>query len=144
MKYIIALAFVFTAVFTVSAQTPIDDLQKQNLSFLEAQESEGYEFRSQIITEFDQANASQNVNISLSKDYNYLIVALGDSNIPAISLGIKPAKGASIDPFDLGDTSASQAYRLAPSKSGKFKITISANDLGATEKGFISFMVLRK
>lgn len=144
MKSLFSFVVVCTVVFNAFAQTPIDDLQKQNLNFLEQQESEGHEFRSQIITEFDQNNAEQNVNISLSKDFTYIIVALGDSNIPAINLGIKPSKGAVIKPFSLEGTKNGQAFQLNPSRSGKFKITIKANELGVNDKGFISFMVLRK
>ncbi len=144
MKSLFSFVVVCTVVFNAFAQTPIDDLQKQNLNFLEQQESEGYEFRSQIITEFDQNNAEQNVNISLSKDFTYIIVALGDSNIPTINLGIKPSKGAAIKPFSLEGTKNGQAFQLNPSRSGKFKITIKANELGVNDKGFISFMVLRK
>lgn len=144
MKSILSLALVFAVIGIASAQTPIDDLQKQNLRFLENQESQGYGFRSQIITEFDPAHASQNVNIKLSSEYTYVIVALGDSNIPKIDLTIKPAKGAAMKSVDLGTDLAGQAYQLTPSKSGRFKISIQATGLASNKPGFISFMVLRK
>ena len=129
MKPILAFAFSLILSASVFAQTPIDGLQKQNLNFLESQENEGYEFRSQIITEFDAAHASQNVNIKLSKGFNYIIVAIGDSNIPAIDLSIKPAKGAALESIDIGSDLAGQAYNVAPNKSGQFKISINAQYL---------------
>lgn len=144
MKSLYTFVLVFTLVFSAAAQTPIDGLQKQNLDFLEYQEDQGYEFRSQIITEFDRENAEQNVNINLSKDFSYIIVALGDSNIPAVNLDIKPANGAEMEPYNLKDPKKGRAIQLMPTKSGKFKITIGADDLGPNDRGFISFMVLRK
>lgn len=136
----------FTTLFSVIAfsQTPIDRLQKINLDYLESQEKEGFEFRSQIITEFDQAHASQNVNIKLSEDFTYVIVALGDSNVPGIELEIKPSKNAKMESLDLKEGIAGQSFLLTPSKSGRFKISINTNGLEASEKGFVSFMVLRK
>ena len=126
------------------AQTPIDELQKSNISYLESQESEGFEFRSQIITEFDQANASQNVNIQLSKDFTYLIIALGDSNIPEITLDVKPSKNVAMKSLTWDGSMAAQSFSVSPSKSGRFKISINAVGLDASERGFISFMILRK
>ena len=130
--------------FIAMAQTPIDGLQKQNLKYLESLESDGYEFRSQIITEFDQANASQNVNINLSKDYTYIVVALGDSNIPAIGLEIKPENKAAIKANALSQGMTGQSFQLVPEKSGRFKFSINVTGLNASKKGFVSFMVLRK
>ncbi|MEL7145896.1 MAG: hypothetical protein AAFO69_05980 [Bacteroidota bacterium] len=144
MKSVI-FSFVLTFVsLAAMAQTPIDGLQKQNITYLESLESKGYEFRSQIITEFDQANASQNVNINLSKDYTYVVVALGDSNIPGISLEIKPSSKAKIDQNDLNSGMTGQSYQLSPSKSGRFKFSIDVTGLSGGQKGFVSFMVLRK
>jgi len=144
MKSLLSFTFFITTVFVTLAQTPIDDLQKQNIDFLEIQESKGYEFRSQIITEFDPAHASQNVNIKLSTGFTYVIVALGDSNIPAIGLAIKPSTKSKIVPLEIGEELVGQSFLLTPSKSGNFKISINALNLKASEKGFISFMVLRK
>lgn len=151
--YLKNLAFMksvlFSSLFLISsviaiAQTPIDALQKQNLEYLKSQESDGYEFRSQIITEFDQEHASQDVNIKLSKDYTYIIVAMGDRNIPKVTLEIKPAKNAKIDNNGQNQKMSGQSIKLMPTKSGRFKISIKAADLGASKNGFISFMVLRK
>lgn len=137
--------FTFLASSVVSiAQTPIDGLQKENLKYLESQESEGYEFRSQIITEFDQAHASQDVNIKLSKDYTYIVVAMGDSNIPKIELDIKPVKNAKTESLAAGQNQVGQYFQVVPTKSGRFKISINVAGLQASQKGFISFMVLRK
>ena len=144
MKSILIISFVSILSTLTNAQTPIDELQKQNLSYLEARESEGFEFRSQIITEFDEANASQNVNIKLSKNFTYTIVALGDSNIPQIELDIKPSKNAQMESLTVGPKLAGQSFLVTPSKSGNFKISINALGLDASQKGFISFMVLRK
>ena len=144
MKPLFALTLLLACSFGAFSQTPIDNLQKQNLQYLELQESEGYEFRSQIITEFDESNASQNVNIKLSEEFTYIIVAIGDSNIPTIDLDIKPANGAKMEALKINSDLAGQSFRLAPSKSGGFKISINATGLSATQKGFISFMVLRK
>ncbi len=130
------------AVISLKAQTPIGDLQKRNTAQMEALEKDGYEFRSQIITEFDAENASQDVNIKLNSEYTYLIVALGDSNIPDVDLAIKPESKAKITEQSTGGTGKS--YMLEPSKSGKFKISINVSGLNASKKGFISFMVLRK
>lgn len=142
-SFVLFFLFVATSM-TAIAQTPIDGLQKQNLGYLETLESEGYEFRSQIITEFDQANASQNVNINLSKDYTYIVVALGDSNIPGIALEIKPSKNAKVSEQSLANGMTGQSYQLVPSKSGRFKFSINVSGLSASSKGFVSFMVLRK
>ena len=126
------------------AQTPIDGLQKSNLSYLESQESKGFEFRSQIITEFDQAHASQNVNIKLNDDYTYIVVALGDSDIPEINLEIKPAGNAKMEALPLAQDLAGESFLVTPSKSGRSKMSIHAKGLGEAKNGFISFMVLRK
>jgi len=142
-KLLVLTVFFLTSLFSW-AQTPIDELMQQNLEYLEAMESEGYAFRSQIITEFDQANASQNVRIRLSEEYEYLVVALGDSNIPDIGLQFRPAGKANAGPMDLKRELTGRAFSLSPSKSGRFKITINAMDLGASQKGFVSFMVLRR
>ncbi len=144
MKSTLFLSALMVVSVMAMAQTPIDGLQKQNLKYLEFQESEGYEFRSQIITEFDAANASQNVNIKLTDDYSYVIVAIGDSNIPGIELEIKPSGNANTESLSLEEGLAGQSYRLTPSKSGRFKISINATGLSPSQKGFISFMVLRK
>ena len=144
MRSLVSFLLLFVAVSTLTAQTPIDELQKQNLSFLEGQERDGYAFRSQIITEFDAAHASQNVNIKLSESYTYVIVALGDSNIPEISLDIKPAKGAKMELISNDSGLAGQSFRLEPSRSGKFKISINTSGLSGDQRGFVSFMVLRK
>lgn len=143
MKSTFLLSFMLLFSVAAFAQTPIDGLQKQNLAYLESQESEGYEFRSQIITEFDLANASQDVNIKLSKDYTYVIVALGDSNIPKIALDIKPSKNAKMESLAI-EGGAGQSFKLSPTKSGRFKISINVSDLSEGQTGFISFMVLRK
>lgn len=142
MRITFLTLFMFVASLSI-AQTPIDGLQKNNLEYLESKEGEGYEFRSQIITEFDQAHASQDVNIKLSKDYTYVVVAIGDSNIPEVSLAIKTAKNASTNELQLKNGVAGQAVELKPGKSGRFKISINAK-LSAGKTGFISFMVLRK
>lgn len=142
-----SLPFFFTIVLisTVTrAQTPIDDLQKKNLNYLESQEREGYEFRSQIITEFDQTHASQDVNIKLSKDYTYIIVAMGDSSIPKIDLDIKPSKNAKMESLEPSQKTVGQYFQVVPTKSGRFKISINVAELQASQTGFISFMVLRK
>ncbi len=144
MKSTFLLSFMLLFSVAVFAQTPIDGLQKQNLAYLESQESEGYEFRSQIITEFDLANASQDVNIKLSKDYTYVVVALGDSNIPKIALDIKPSKNAKMESLSIDGSAAGQSFKLSPTKSGRFKISINVSDLDEGQTGFISFMVLRK
>jgi len=144
MKPIIIFSLLSILSLTSIAQTPIDGLQKQNLSYLESQEADGYEFRSQIITEFDLANASQNVNIQLSEGFNYIITALGDSNISSVKLDIRPSKSAEIKPLTLNESLVGQSFMLEPSKSGKFRISIAASGLSASRKGFISFMVLRK
>lgn len=145
MKSSFFLFVFFISCVAAKAQTPIDDLQKRNLDFLKSKESKGYEFRSQIITEFDQANASQDVNIKLSKEYTYIVIALGDSNLQKIGLDIKPANNAKIEPLVLEQKSSSySSYQLEPSKSGRFKISINVIELEAAQKGFISFMVLRK
>lgn len=144
MKILSLFFLALASSISAMAQTPIDGLQKQNLNYLESRESEGYEFRSQIITEFDQANASQNVNIKLTTGFTYIILALGDSNIPSIDLSIKPSQNAKIESLNLDQTLAGQSYELTPSKSGNFKIAINAGGLGEGKKGFISFMVLRK
>lgn len=143
MKSILfSMSFLFSLL--VLAQTPIDELQKSNLSYLESQESMGFEFRSQIVTEFDEAHASQSVNIKLSEDFTYKIVALGDSSIPDISLDIKPSSKAKMDETNLDNTLAGQSFLVTPAKSGRFKITINALGLDTARRGFISFMVLRK
>ena len=142
MRITFLTLFLF-AINVSMAQTPIDGLQKDNLKYLESKESEGYEFRSQIITEFDQANASQDVNIKLSKDYTYVVVAISDSNIPKIALHIKNSKNATLKELTIGDGISGQALELKPDKSGRFKISIKA-DLSDSKTGFISFMVLRK
>ncbi|MBC6400138.1 MAG: hypothetical protein GDA51_09545 [Ekhidna sp.] len=141
-----SILFSIVVLFSVKvfAQTPIDELQKNNISYLELQESEGFEFRSQIITEFDSNNASQNVNIKLSKDFIYIVVALGDSNIPKISLDIKPANNAKMESMMPDESLTGQSFLVTPSKSGRFKISINAIGLEASRSGFISFMILRK
>ena len=138
------LAFTTAASFVINAQTPIDQLQKNNLKFLESKEGEGFEFRSQIITEFDAENASQNVNIKLSEQYTYIIGALGDANVPQVNLSINPSNKAQIEAHSTDENLIGQAFLLTPNKSGKFKISINAEGLGEVDKGFISFMVLRK
>ena len=143
MKPLLLIAAYFSFSILV-AQTPIDELQKQNIQYLESQENEGYAFRSQIITEFDAAHASQNVNIKLSQEYTYIVVALGDSNIPGINLDIKPVSKAKMETMPLDDNLAGAAHLVTPSKSGRFKITINAAGLEGSKTGFISFMVLRK
>ena len=143
MKSLLFLTATLFSTF-VNAQTPIDGLQKQNISFLESQENEGFEFRSQIITEFDQARASQNVNIKLSKEYTYIVVALGDSNIPDIDLDIKPLTKAKMEAMPTDGNLAGESHLVTPTKSGRFKITINASGLESAKTGFISFMVLRK
>jgi hypothetical protein len=145
MKRFFFLSLLALISFTALAQTPIDILQKQNVKYLEDRESEGYEFRSQIITEFDRANASQNVNIQLSEGYSYLIIALGDDNIPALGLEVSPSKKAAIQELSLDSGLVGQGLEVKPSKSGKFKITILVKDLNLdVPAGFVSFMVLRK
>ena len=144
MKPIFSLSLLLLLSLGAFAQTPIDKLQKQNVAYLEQQENEGYEFRSQIITEFDQSNASQNVNIKLSEGFTYIIVAIGDSNIPELDLSIKPAGGAKMESLNMSSDLVSKSFKLTPSKSGRFKISIDVEELNASQKGFISFMVLRK
>ena len=144
MKATLLLCIAVASSVVAMAQTPIDELQKQNLSYLESREGEGYEFRSQIITEFNLAHASQSVNIKLSKGFTYIIYALGDSNIPKIKLDIKPSKNTPMESLALDQTLAGQAFSLVPSQSGRFKISINAQGLEASDTGFISFMVLRK
>ncbi|MEM6829601.1 MAG: hypothetical protein AAF551_03735 [Bacteroidota bacterium] len=144
MRSILFLCALFTILSTSHAQTPIDGLQKNNLKLLESLENEGYEFRSQIITEFDEAHASQDVNIKLSSDYTYVIVALGDSNIPKITLQVKPSRKATLENLTSTDELTGKFLKLAPIKSGRFKISINATELKASGRGFISFMVLRK
>jgi len=143
MKKILFYCLVCIATVAI-AQTPIDELQKRNLSYLEAQENQDFEFRSQIITEFDQAHATQNVNIKLSKDFTYIVVALGDSNIPDVNLDIKPASNTKLEIMPIADEFAGQAVLVSPTKSGRVKIAINAMGLDTTKNGFISFMVLRK
>ena len=142
----VVLSFVVVALTSLAAmaQTPIDGLQKQNLAYLETLESEGYEFRSQIITEFDLSNSSQNVNINLSKDYSYVVVALGDSDIPNLTITIRSPKGASVAENKLSADLNGQSFQVTPTKSGRFKFTIGVSGLSASDKGFVSFMVLRK
>jgi len=141
-----SILFFTTTLFSIMAfaQTPIGELQKNNISYLELQESEGFEFRSQIITEFDRAHASQNVNIKLSRDFTYIIVALGDSDIPEIGLAIKPSKSTKMQAMLLDKSLTGQSFLVTPSRSGQFKISINAIGLDASGSGFISFMVLRK
>ena len=122
----------------------IDGLQKNNLAYLESLESEGYSFRSQIITEFDREHATQDVNIKLSEDYTYLIVGIGDINILSLTLAIKPSQKAKMKLLDLPSGFTGQSSQVNPSRSGSFKIDITAADFKEDENGFISFMVLRK
>ncbi len=141
-----AFFFCFVLIYSNSiAQTPIDDLQKQNLKYLELQESDGYEFRSQIITEFDNQNASQDVNIKLDANFTYIVVALGDKNIPKVDLEVRPEKKATIQELSDVDSQVSgKSYTVKPNKSGRYKISINVSGLDVSKKGFISFMVLRK
>ena len=113
MRTFILSSILLLAGIVAHAQTPIDVLQKRNTAQMEALEGDGYEFRSQIITEFDAANASQNVNINLDANFTYVIVALGDTNIPAVDLSIAPEKKAKITEKTV---EGGKSYVLEPNK----------------------------
>ena len=144
MKTLLLVFFLSIFSSYIFAQTPIDALQKSNTNYLEKQEQKGYEFRSQIITEFNFENATQDVNISLNDAYNYLIVAMGDANIPAVDLSIKPDKNVEMKQSpDVDEALKTRAYELKPAKAGRYKISINVTGFGESDSGFVSFMVLR-
>lgn len=144
MKKQILLAFLLTATSLVFAQTPIDELEEDNLEYLEAREAEGYKFRTQIVTEFDVAHATQYVDLKLDENYEYLMVALGDSRIPGINLSVKQSRKIRELASDKINDPEGASYLISPLKSRKFKIAIEVEGLSAAGKGFVSFMVLRK
>ncbi|MEQ8471328.1 MAG: hypothetical protein RIC35_09080 [Marinoscillum sp.] len=145
MKSILFLTALLLGSTTTLAQTPIDILQASNTQYLAKMEAEGFEFRSQIITEFNLDHAEQNVNIRLKAGYTYQLVAMGDSGIKALNLEVNSLKKFKLSNLGYGEEVGSGKIRsLVPEKSGKFKITLSVKDFGESDKGFVSFMVLRK
>lgn len=145
MKSILFLSSLLFGSIVTLAQTPIDILQENNTQYLTKMEAEGFEFRSQIITEFNSEHAEQNVNIRLKAGYTYQLVAFGDSDIEALGVEVNSFKKFKESNLELGEAAGSgKILRLVPEKSGKYKITLRVNDFGESGKGFVSFMVLRK
>lgn len=134
--YLLSLALI--------AQTPIDEMQKRNVAYLEQQEQEGYTFRSQIITEFDEAHALQDVNIKLDAQYTYQLVAMGDSDIKAMQVSVKSNEANTQKVSNDAANDRTSALLFKPEKSGRYKIMLQVDEFSANGKGFISFMVLRK
>ncbi|WP_421876398.1 hypothetical protein [Marinoscillum sp.] len=129
--------------FAVLAQTPIDKLQQTNSDYLKKMESEGYGFRSQIITEFNPENAEQNVNIKLKAGHTYQLVAISDSDVKSLDLEVKSMKTHSIKSLVVPEVSGA-VKELKTEKSGKFKIVLNVAEFSNAGQGFVSFMVLRK
>ncbi len=144
-SYVLLSTILLASCFVVSAQTSIEALQNTNGAYLARMESEGFEFRSQIITEFNQDNAEQKVNINLKEGYTYQLVAIGDSEIHKVDLAIKSSR--KFDMTDLGDVKipgSEKVKEMTPQKSGEFKISLNVERFSNAGKGFVSFMVLRK
>ena len=92
IKSIIVFGVVLFAASQLFAQSSIDVLQKSNASYLEGMEKQGYEFRSQIVTEFNAENAEQNVNIRLKEGFTYQLVAMGDADVTVLGVEVKSFK----------------------------------------------------
>ena len=145
MKSIVIASVLLLTGGMLLAQTPIDQLQQNNREYLKEMESEGFQFRSQIITEFNPENAEQLVKIKLKAGATYQLVALGDADIENVTLGVKSFKKyATTSETGEAPTANSDVMALVPEKSGTFKITIAVKDFSSTGQGFVSFMVLRK
>lgn len=142
MRALIITGILVLTGYVLQAQTPIDKLQKSNSEYLGQMEKEGYEFRSQIVTEFNAENAEQNVNIRLKEGFSYKLVAMGDADVTEMDIEVKSLKKAPLESLKTGKNI--EVVDLVPVKSGKFKIVLSVAQFSAAGKGFVSFMVLRK
>lgn len=143
MKSIAITWMLLLGSFAVLAQTPIDQLQQHNSQYLSKMESEGYGFRSQIVTEFNPENAEQVVKIKLKAGHTYQLVAMGDSDVKSLNLEVKSMKTHSIKSLVVSEVSG-VVKELKTEKSGKFKIVLNVAEFSSAGKGFVSFMVLRK
>lgn len=145
IKSIIFFGVVVFAASQLFAQSSIDVLQKSNTQYLEQMETEGFEFRSQIVTEFNTENAEQNVNIRLKEGFTYKLVAMGDADITILGVEVKSFKKLGASNLVSDQPADNQEFlTFIPEKSGKFKITLNVKEFSSDGKGFVSFMVLRK
>ena len=145
IKSIIVFGVVLFAASQLFAQSSIDVLQKSNASYLEGMEKQGYEFRSQIVTEFNAENAEQNVNICLKEGFTYQLVAMGDADVTVLGVEVKSFKKLGSSNLESEKPADNQEYlTFVPEKSGKYKISLNVKDFSSAGKGFVSFMVLRK
>lgn len=143
-KTLLSALFLLTLQVLFAQDTAIDELISENLLHLEEHEVNGFDFRTQIVTEFDVEHASQDVNLKLSDTYTYLVIAQVDSNIPGVDLEIKPSSKAQLTKRDEFESENGVCYELKPLKSGRFKFSINTKGITGSNKGFVSFMVLRK
>lgn len=143
-SFVLTCSILFSCL-ALHAQKPIHGLQEKNAQYLEKMESEGFEFRSQIITEFNAENAQQNVNIKLKAGSTYQLVAMGDSDVKELALEVRSSGKFELSELANSESSGGEEVKvLVPEKSGKFKITLSVKSFSDSGKGFVSFMVLRK
>ena len=142
-KPILLLSLILNAAIAWG-QTSIDQLQAESMKFLADQESQGYEFQQQVVSDFSGARSTQKAQIQLSKSDQYLIVAIGDHKVPEIDLLIKPRKGVEMQLQTIGPNVVGKAILLTASRPGPLKISIKTSGLDTDTKGFVNFMILRK
>ncbi|MBV6645046.1 MAG: hypothetical protein KI790_06340 [Cyclobacteriaceae bacterium] len=144
MKQAICLAVILIS-FAAFSKASIDDIQQANSSYLKEQEKKGYHFRSQIITEFDSEHSRQEVNLKLEANVTYQLIARGDDDIADLELAIKNIKKSKmIELVAFENEENVIGYQFSPAKSGRYKIMMEVQDFTDHEKGFVSFMVLKK